>query len=355
MENGGRNGISHASAFSGGYQITPSVVTRTFNIVLAALLILFALPLLLFLVLVVLLCDGMPILYKGTRLGLNKKPFAMYKFRTLVAEADQVIGAKIFSVEHNLLTPFGRFFRDTRLDELPQLFNILRGDMDFVGPRPVRPEIYDAICRHIPNYDRRFSVMPGLIGYAQLFTPHSSPKRIRTLIDNTLVRKKRRVMWSLGIVFYAMWVVLRTTVARSGRAVHRNLFQSLIMRRYKEKRRSERVSPQGASVLCYRNGNTPAHEGEAVLVDLNERAFLMRSATPIASPFPDTFRLQIEVHRPMGNRHKHKTALCKGKLFREMERIPGKYDYVVEFEPTSPLNYYMVHQYFLAESLGATV
>jgi lipopolysaccharide/colanic/teichoic acid biosynthesis glycosyltransferase len=356
MENGTHNGFSHVGTFGGGYQLTSVVVNRLFNIALAAVLVLVSLPLFVFLVFVVLLCDGFPVFYKGTRMGLNKKPFTMYKFRTLVADAEEIIGAKVFTTERDLMTPFGKFFRDTRLDELPQLFNVLWGNMDFVGPRPVRPAIYESICKHIPNYDRRFSVAPGLIGYAQLFTPHSAPKRIRTLIDNTLVRRKRRMLWDVGIVFYAIGVVLRTTSSRLGRAVYRNLFQARILRRYKEKRGSERVSPSDASVLYYRDGEARQHDGEAELVDLNERAFLMRCSTPIAEPFPSTFRLKVPVHRNTErDRRKHKTALCKGKLFREIERVPDKHDYVIEFEPTSPLNYYMVHQYFLVESLGAMV
>lgn len=353
MENGGQNAFSNTGAFSAGYQLTSVLLNRVFNITLAIILLVAALPLVLLLILVVTLCDGLPVFYKVTRLGQDKKPFTMYKFRTLVADADEIIGAKVFAPERDLMTPFGKFFRDTRLDELPQLINILKGDMDFIGPRPVRPAIYDSVCRHIPNYDRRFVVPPGLVGYAQLFTPYSSPKRIRTLIDNTLLRKKRRMLWDVGIVLYAIGVVLRTTAVRVCTALYRGLILSRILRRYREKRSSERISPRNAIVRYYGNGNDRAPDGEAALIDLNEKAFLMRSSEPIADPFPETFRLQIEIRRSSGNRTKRKAAICKGKLFREIERIPGKHDYVILFEPTSPLNYYVVHQYFLVESFGA--
>ena len=103
----------------------------------------------------------------------------MYKFRTLPVGAQKKIGSKLLSFRHCKLPFFSKFLRDTRLDELPQLFNIMKGEMDFLGPRPLRPEIYDHMCKGITNYDLRFNVRPGLVGYSQLFTPHSSPKRIR--------------------------------------------------------------------------------------------------------------------------------------------------------------------------------
>src|SRR4030042_5740158 len=165
----------------GGYSKLPFFINSTFNSLLSLVLIIFSLPLMVIIALIVKIKDGGPVLYKGVRLGINKTPFIMYKFRTLSKDADKIIGAELLTAEiastKKLVTHFGKYLRDTRLDELPQLFNILKGDMDFVGPRPERPEIYENICSHIRNYDRRFAVKPGLIGYAQLFTPPMTPKR----------------------------------------------------------------------------------------------------------------------------------------------------------------------------------
>ena len=150
----------------------------------ALALIVLALPLMATVSIVLFLRRGHHVLYVGDRLGLNKKKFRMIKFRTLVSGANGIIGKRLLGDGDPLLAPFGRFLRDTRLDELPQLFNVLKGDMRLVGPRPVRPEIYDSLCKGIPNYDRRFDVKPGLVGVSQLFTPHRTPKRLRAYLDN---------------------------------------------------------------------------------------------------------------------------------------------------------------------------
>ncbi len=115
-------------------------------------------------------------IYKGRRLGKGKKIFTIYKIRTLSRNAERELGANLHVPNGKLESGFGRFLRATRLDELPQLVNIIRGDMDFVGPRPVRPEAYERYRQMIPNYDRTFLVRPGLTGYSQFFTPHSTPK-----------------------------------------------------------------------------------------------------------------------------------------------------------------------------------
>jgi lipopolysaccharide/colanic/teichoic acid biosynthesis glycosyltransferase len=99
----------------------------------------------------VLILYGRPIIYKGKRLGLNKKIFYMYKFRTLPTGLDKKLGSELFSRTSIKIPFFAKFLRETRLDELPQLFNILKRDMDFLGPRPLRPEIYEKWKGQIPN------------------------------------------------------------------------------------------------------------------------------------------------------------------------------------------------------------
>jgi hypothetical protein len=241
--------------------------------------------------------------------------------------------------------------RDTRLDELPQLLNILKGDMDFVGPRPVRPEVYEAICRYIPNYDRRFAVKPGLVGFSQLFTPHNTPKRIRTLIDNTLLRRKQRLFWDSGVILYTGVVILRATVVRLLRNLYHEVIRRLVLRRYTEKRELPRVRPTGARVVWAGPGGSGRTPGEAELVDLNEQAFLMRTRQPLPRPRPATVRLEID----MVNRHgarRTKRAECSVELYREAEGGGKGAEYVFTYTPASPFNYYIVHQYFLRESLA---
>lgn len=107
-------------------------------------------PIFIFISLLIWVRCGRPILYAGTRLGERKKPFKMYKFRTLPVGMDKKIGAELVSRLKQPLPFFVKFLRETRLDELPQLFNILKRDMDFLGPRPVRLEVYQSGAERSP-------------------------------------------------------------------------------------------------------------------------------------------------------------------------------------------------------------
>jgi lipopolysaccharide/colanic/teichoic acid biosynthesis glycosyltransferase len=109
-----------------------------------------------------------PILYRGTRIGRGLEPFTIYKFRTLLVDAEQRIGARLITPGDPLYTPIGRFLRRYKLDEIPQLLNVVRGDMNMVGPRPVRPVFLATSVREIPNYTERFRIRPGMTGLAQL-------------------------------------------------------------------------------------------------------------------------------------------------------------------------------------------
>ncbi|HUT24736.1 MAG TPA: sugar transferase [Sumerlaeia bacterium] len=348
--------------FRSGYLRTSLLLNRIFNVTLSLLLIVLCAPLFILIGLAVLIRDGRPALYKSTRLGLHKKPFTMHKFRTLVPDADRILGAQLVCPTHRLMTPLGRLLRDTRMDELPQLFNILMGDMDFLGPRPERPEVYEKICRYIQGYDKRFSVNPGLLGFSQIFTPHSTPKRIRVFIDNRLVRKKQIILWDVFEVFATGLVVLRTAAYRLSKALYQDLLLRRILRRYREKRELDRPSQRSAMVFFRPAKGTAEYREEAELVDVNERAFLMRSDHAIDFPAAaaksqetdgayEPFVLRISLSNGRGIRRR-KTARCRGRLYRAAKPEGNRHEYVIMYEPSTPLNFYMMHQYFLRKSMA---
>jgi sugar transferase (PEP-CTERM system associated) len=149
---------------------------RAFDIAIVVLLLPIALPLMLFAV-VLILIDGRgrgPILYRQTRVGCSGKLFEIYKFRSMVPDAEQD-GIAQWATEHDpRVTRAGSLMRKSRLDELPQLFNILKGDMSFVGPRPERPEFVEELTVIIPYYRERHRVKPGLTGWAQIRYPYGA-------------------------------------------------------------------------------------------------------------------------------------------------------------------------------------
>jgi lipopolysaccharide/colanic/teichoic acid biosynthesis glycosyltransferase len=148
-------------------------------------------------------------IYKGDRIGKNKKIFEIYKIRTLKPKSESRIACNVLNPVGNLEIKFGRFLRKTRLDELPQLFNVIRGDLSLIGPRPVRVEMFDK-CRHtIPNYDIRFSVKPGLFGLPQLITPHNSPKRLRALINYIYIKNYTSPSRRISMLVFAIVHVIK--------------------------------------------------------------------------------------------------------------------------------------------------
>ena len=145
-----------------------SAAKRVFDVVLATILVVVALPVMLMVALAVWLTSRGPVLYLQERVGKDGRPFTMVKFRTMRVGAEQATGPVLATENDPRVTWLGRGLRAWRLDELPQLWNVLRGDMSFVGPRPERPEFVGAFTREIQGYGGRLKVRPGLTGYAQV-------------------------------------------------------------------------------------------------------------------------------------------------------------------------------------------
>ena len=165
--------------FSGGFDHSTSrcMVKRLFDVMSASALLLVTWPFMLLVALCIRLESPGPILYQQTRIGEGGRPFELVKFRSMRVDAEGDGVARWAQQGDDRTTRVGRFIRLTRLDELPQLFNILRGDMSVVGPRPERPQFVDMLSREIRYYAVRHCVKPGLTGWAQLRYPYGASVR----------------------------------------------------------------------------------------------------------------------------------------------------------------------------------
>jgi sugar transferase (PEP-CTERM system associated) len=162
--------------FSDGFQYSQyrDFAKRVFDLAISLVLIVLLWPVMLLTMLVIFLESGRPIIYRQTRVGLNGANFELLKFRSMVKNAEKAGEAVWAQANDSRITKVGQFTRNTRLDELPQLWNVLKGEMSFVGPRPERPEFVGELAKNIPFYDERHRVKPGLMGWAQLNYPYGA-------------------------------------------------------------------------------------------------------------------------------------------------------------------------------------
>jgi lipopolysaccharide/colanic/teichoic acid biosynthesis glycosyltransferase len=188
---------------------------RALDVAIAATALVLLAPLALLIGLLILVTSGRPVFYRGERVGQYGRVFRMRKFRTLKPNAEQRLGGTygeaLTARMDDETTPFGRFLRASQLDELPQLWNVLRGDMSVVGPRPVRPVFFEELATQIPAYWQRLVVRPGLTGFAQ-------------------TRMGREEAWAQKLAHDLEWIAdrsvslyVRIVLATTGRVVRQSL------------------------------------------------------------------------------------------------------------------------------------
>jgi len=188
-----------------------SLLKRGFDFALAGVGLLLAAPLWVLIPLAILLEGGRPVFYTQARVGRGGRIFRLYKFRSMVRDAERRSGPVLASADDPRVTRVGKLLRATALDELPQLVNIFLGHMSFVGPRPERPELVAAITARCPQYALRHRVRPGLTGLAQILGHYESPPEEKLVYDLAYIREAsfkgdlRVILQSFAITFAGKW------------------------------------------------------------------------------------------------------------------------------------------------------
>jgi sugar transferase (PEP-CTERM system associated) len=199
--------------FGEGFRASPwqRALERGFDVVASLGLLTLALPVMLLTMLAIRAEDGWkaPVLYRQRRVGRYSEPFDVLKFRSMAIDAEQ--GEALWAVKDDpRVTKVGNLIRRARIDELPQLLNVLRGDMSFVGPRPERPEFVERLEQKIPYYRERHTVKPGITGWAQLCYPYGSTEKdaLEKLQYDLYYVKNRSLIFDLAILVQTVEVVL---------------------------------------------------------------------------------------------------------------------------------------------------
>ena len=319
---------------------------------LAAVFLLISLPVFILLPIIIKLQDGGQVFYISRRLGQHKQPYDMYKFRSLTIDAEQKIGGQFLHHKHNVETPIGKFIRETRLDEIPQLINVLLGHMQLLGPRPERPSLYKEQCAHIPGYDKRFNFKPGLFGYSQIFTPHSTPKRIRTRIDNRYMEKNENIafvtVWAIWIMAYLVQRLVRKTM----RSVRKKFFLRWKIAQPFDRRVLKRIWPTGVQLELENLGKTESL-AKLRLGDINHESLLLFSSESLCDKPELDLRLDMEIPAKKPKKVKLKSARIKAAVrhLKEVNDNPVAYVYVLDYTAISPLNRYLIDKYLLKDSI----
>ena len=186
------------------------MVSRASNFLIALVALILLSPVFLLVGLAVVLETGAPVFYRQRRMGLRGKTFDVIKFRSMYQDAEKRSGPVWASQNDPRITKVGRFLRKTRLDELPQFWNVLKGEMNLVGPRPERPHFFEALRRDVPIFELRTCVRPGITGWAQVRAPYAAAvEDSRTKLEYDLYYVLHRSLWmDLAILLDTLGVAL---------------------------------------------------------------------------------------------------------------------------------------------------
>ena len=202
--------------FSQGFRKSRALAAskRAFDVMFAAIGLILAAPLMLIVAVAMKLSSPGPVLYHQQRVGKDGRPFTIHKFRSMRTDAERQTGAVWSTKDDPRVTPIGRFLRRTRVDEIPQLWNVLKGDMSVVGPRPERPEFVTDLTKRIPFYGQRHVVRPGLTGWAQVRHDYGST------VDDALQKLQYELFYikhmSVAFDLFIVLATIKTVLVRRG-------------------------------------------------------------------------------------------------------------------------------------------
>ena len=183
--------------------IIQKIAKRTLDIVISAITLVVFSPLFLYCYIIIKKEDGGPAIFSQERIGLHGKPFYILKFRSMRTDAEKGGPALFSQGNDDRLTKSGKFLREHHLDELPQLWNVLKGDMSFIGPRPERKYYIDKIMEHNPNDEKLYQIRPGVTSYATLYNGYTDTmeKMLRRLdldlyyLDHNSILFDMKILW----------------------------------------------------------------------------------------------------------------------------------------------------------------
>ena len=182
------------------------IVKRVGDILIALILLIITLPVLLVTVIAIKVCDGGPVLYCQKRLTKDGRIFTIYKFRSMYVDSE--VSPRLAEKNDSRITPVGSIIRKFRIDELPQLLNVLKGDMSMVGPRPERPEIAEEYAKTIEDFPLRLAVPAGITGYAQVYGLYSTTPLDKLKLD-LLYIADRSVLLDSKLLFHTVKIVFK--------------------------------------------------------------------------------------------------------------------------------------------------
>ena len=294
-----------------------------------------------YLVVKILFREPGPFFYAGERLGQYKKPFKLYKIRTLKENASHILGTDLYTADRVLTIRGGDFLRRTRLDELPQIINLIKGDINIIGPRPMR----ETRLNKFPLSDLRFLVKPGLAGISQLITPHHTQERIRSILDNNIYLSRCSILLQLKwliITFYSVAKKLVEEIAFRSSDLIRRFFHANSRnnnRRIRRCRASNELFVKHNNKLCF-----------YVISDINCKhvSFYISEYSESTHDFSTITRVTLVIN--LGR--SIKIARCNATL-QSVNFLPatGQHKVVIEYSPTSEYSRYLIDKYILKECI----